>query len=209
MNKVAKMMLMNRGNTGKDSYQNTERGDFRGQYRSGMDYDRAGRMDYNWEHDHDYGQRYGREGDRMERGSRQADRYSRDPRRQEMESWSGRGDDDEWHQAAEAAGMPDLDKALDMETTRHWMERLQNADGSRGPHWSMDQTKQLMAQKNVDCDPLEFWAAMNMMFSDYAPVAKKHNASTVDFYVEMAKAFLDDKDAKGNKLGRYYWAVVK
>lgn len=209
MNKVAKMMLMNRESAGKGSYQNTERGDSRSQYRSGMDYDRAGRMDYSREYGRDYGQRYDREDDQMERGSRQADRYSRDPRRQETERRSSLGDDDEWHQSAKAAVMPDPGQKLNMETARRWMDNLQNADGSKGPHWSIDQAKQLMAQKNIDGDPIEFWAAINMMFSDYMPVAKKHNFSTVDFYIEMAKAFLDDKDAKEDKLARYYHAIVK
>lgn len=86
---------------------------------------------------------------------------------------------------------------------------MENADGTKGPHWSMDQTKQVAAQKNVSENPLEFWVAMNMMYSDYCAMAKKHNVNTVDFYVDMAKAFLDDKDAKPDKLGRYYYSIVK
>ena len=86
---------------------------------------------------------------------------------------------------------------------------MENADGTKGPHWSMDHTKQVAAQKNVSENPLEFWVAMNMMYSDYCAMAKKHNVNTVDFYVDMAKAFLDDKDAKPDKLGRYYYSIVK
>lgn len=86
---------------------------------------------------------------------------------------------------------------------------MENEDGSKGPHWTFEQAKQLMEQKKLDCDPVEFWVALNMMFSDYGVVAKKNNASTVDFYADMAKAFLCDKDAKPDKLERYYQAVVK
>ena len=98
---------------------------------------------------------------------------------------------------------------LEEATIQDWMARLQNTDGTTGPHWSMDQTTQAMRQRNVDCDPLEFWAAMNMMYSDYLPVAKKANANNIDFYVNMARAFLDDKDAREGKLARYYDAVVE
>lgn len=97
---------------------------------------------------------------------------------------------------------------LDEETVRDWMARLRNTDGSTGPHWTMEQTTQVMRQKGVECDPLEFWAAMNMMYSDYLPVAKKANANNIDFYVNLAKAFLDDKDAAKGKLAHYYEYIV-
>ena len=32
---------------------------------------------------------------------------------------------------------------------------------------------------------------------------------TIDFYVDMAKAFLDDKDAGPDKLAKYYQYVVR
>lgn len=59
-------------------------------------------------------------------------------------------------------------------------------------------------------DPLKFWLALNLMYSDYSKVAKKHNVGgSIDFYVDMAKAFLDDKDAGPDKLAKYYRFVVK
>lgn len=97
---------------------------------------------------------------------------------------------------------------LDEDTVRDWMEHLRNEDGTTGPHWTMEQTSQVMRQKGVDCNPLDFWAVINMMYSDYYPVAKKANANNIDFYVNMAKAFLDDKDARAGKLARYYDAIV-
>ena len=62
----------------------------------------------------------------------------------------------------------------------------------------------------IECDPAEFWAALNMIYSDYVKVAKKFNVgSNIDFYVDMAKAFLDDKDAGPDKLAKYYQYVVR
>ena len=106
----------------------------------------------------------------------------------------------------EGRGYAPLTKQMAME----WEQQMENVDGTHGPHWTMEQTKQVMAQKNIsDIDPLEFNVAMNMMFSDYAEVAKKMGVNKIDFYVCMAKAFLDDPDAGPDKLARYYEYVVK
>lgn len=98
---------------------------------------------------------------------------------------------------------------LDRETAEEWASHMENEDGTKGPHWSYDQTKQVMLQKDFACDPAEFYLAMNMMYSDYCKMAKKMNISTVDFYAGMAKAFLDDKDGGKDKLTRYFRYVVK
>ena len=95
------------------------------------------------------------------------------------------------------------------DTAMEWVKRMKNEDGTTGPHWTMEQTRQVMDQYNIQCDEIEFFVAMNMMYSDYCKVAKKHNCSTIEFYTGMAKAFLDDKDAYPEKLVRYYECIVK
>lgn len=87
--------------------------------------------------------------------------------------------------------------------------KMVNEDGSKGAHWNMEQTKQVMEQRGIQCDPVEFYVTMNMMYSDYYPVAKKLNVNSVEFYADMAKAFLDDKDAGKDKLEKYFAYVVK
>lgn len=89
-----------------------------------------------------------------------------------------------------------------------WVSCMKNADGSAGAHWSMDKTEQVRTQRGFNCDPVKFWVAMNMMYSDYCEAAKKNSASTVDFFADMAKAFLDDVDAPPDKLMRYYAHVI-
>lgn len=103
----------------------------------------------------------------------------------------------------------------DMPFTRQlaheWVHGMKNADGTTGPHWTMEKTEEARAQRGINCDPLVWNVAMNMMYSDYAKVAEKVNANTIDFYVYMAKAFLDDKDARNQgaeKLAKYYEYVV-
>lgn len=97
------------------------------------------------------------------------------------------------------------------EMAHEWVQGMRNADGTTGPHWTMEKTEEARAQRGINCDPLAFWVAMNMIYSDYSKVAEKVNANSMDFYVYMAKAFLEDKDARnqgGEKLARYYEYVV-
>lgn len=98
---------------------------------------------------------------------------------------------------------------IDQETAEEWTSKMHNADGTRGPHWSMEQTKQVMQQRNINVDPIEFFVAMNMVYSDYSKVAKTHGVNSVDFYADFAKAFLEDKDANPEKLALYYECIVK
>lgn len=98
---------------------------------------------------------------------------------------------------------------LDKRTAEEWLKNLKNADGSKGPHWTMDQARTVMEQLGIDCDPLEGWVAMNMLYSDYAEVAKKLGVNNVDFWACMAQAFLDDEDAREGKLMLYYECIAK
>lgn len=107
------------------------------------------------------------------------------------------------HSAGEAV------RPMDKEAAEAWTRRMKNEDGTTGPHWTMEQTKQVQSQKGIDWDPVEFWAAMNMIYSDYSKVAKKLNINSAEFYACMAEAFLDDKDAQPDKLARYYQYIVK
>ncbi len=64
---------------------------------------------------------------------------------------------------------------------RAWLQRMDNADG------------------------------MNMMYSDYYSVGVKYGVDRPEFYADLAKAFLFDKDspAPAEKLAEYYHEVVK
>lgn len=90
-----------------------------------------------------------------------------------------------------------------------WTAKMENEDGSKGPHWSMDQVEQIVQQKKVKCDPVEFYAILNAMYSDFSEVAQKHGVHKQDFYLDMAKAFLMDKDAVKDKAAAYYMYIVK
>lgn len=118
----------------------------------------------------------------------------------EMERQSGK---------KEHGGAYSEEMGLTHEMAKEWTEHMKNSDGSFGAHWSMEQTKQLAQQRGITAEPIEFYAVVNAMYSDYCAVAKKHNVHNADFYVDLAKAWLADKDAVPNKAAMYYECVVK
>ena len=102
------------------------------------------------------------------------------------------------------------DSQFSTETAKAWTKSMENADGTKGPHWSLDQAKQMMAQRKLSLNPAEFWVAVNLVYSDFSQVAKKHGlGGNLEFYIDLAKAFLDDKDAVSNKLQKYYEVIAK
>lgn len=108
-----------------------------------------------------------------------------------------------------ASGSEYTDDEFSHEEAMAWVNGMKNADGSTGPHWSMEQAEQIMREQKIQLDELEFFVTLNMMYSDYCKVAKKLGVSTTEFYACMAKAFLEDKDAVSDKLSRYYEYIVK
>lgn len=74
----------------------------------------------------------------------------------------------------------------------------------------IEQTTAVMRSRGLHYDPAVWYAAMNMIYSDYFKTAKKHGVNTVEFFADMADAFLDDKDAGApeEKISAYYHCVV-
>ena len=99
------------------------------------------------------------------------------------------------------------------EDAETWAAKMQNADGTTGPHWTMDQTSAVADARGIPHDiPRWAWGvAMNMMYSDYYDVAAEFGVNRPEFYAALAKAFLMDKDGPGpeEKLCAYYRCIVK
>lgn len=98
---------------------------------------------------------------------------------------------------------------FDEHKAKEWVEDMKNSDGSKGEHFKKEQAEQMRKAHCPDCDECEFWAAMNMMYSDYCEVAKKLNVDRPDFYAHMAKAFLKDEDAGPDKMAKYMKYIAK
>lgn len=101
------------------------------------------------------------------------------------------------------------DHQLTEAMAKTWTGSMENADGTNGAHWPMEKTEEIRRQRGVAAAPLEWWVAMNMMYSDYCMAAEKLGTNSAEFYACMAKAFLDDKDAQPDKLSKYYQFVVR
>lgn len=95
------------------------------------------------------------------------------------------------------------DWKVDEHKAMEWVSEMQNPNGTTGPHFKPDIAEQLRAAHCPKCDRWEFFVALNMMYADYSEVAKKFGADKPEFYVHMAKAFLEDPDAGEGKLAKY------
>lgn len=186
MNSALRWMALLSGGKDKDGYRRERYDDDRGDHDGRERYRDERYMDDRYDDRYD-DDRY-REDDRRrkpydERGGYQMRGRERD----------GRHDrEDEWEP-----------KKLTKSGAEMWVRHMANADGTTGEHWDYNQTEQVRQQKGYNCDPAAFYAAMNMMYSDYSQVARDTGCNTVDFYAGMAKAFLCDADAPADKIERY------
>ena len=94
---------------------------------------------------------------------------------------------------------------------RRWTEHMENDDGSMGAHWTLEQTTAVANSIGVHVDPWIWFAAMNMMYSDYWESATRYGVDRPEYYADLAKEFLFDKDAGGpeEKLSGYYHGIVE
>jgi hypothetical protein len=224
MNKFARMLMTDGrqgvrgtgryGIGGSRYYGRRDRADYGEDYADdrnmdyGEDYARGGRgrdrgMDYGYDMDMARGGRdrndYGWD---MARGRERGD-YGEDMRR---------GDRASYNDYRRDYGEPEMFSHKDMET---WKSMMRNEDGSRGVHFRPEQVKHACEQSGIDCEEFGddiFCLAMNMMYSDYCKVAKKYGVDRPEYYADLAKAFLRDKDFDGKpeeKLYLYYKCIVE
>lgn len=98
----------------------------------------------------------------------------------------------------------------------NWKEKMENADGSYGEHFTGGQIRQAVQAMGVEMkgyNEKELCLTANMLYSDYGEVLRpfipKEKEAYV--YVNLAKAFLEDPDGSvkgGEKLACYYYAIV-
>lgn len=88
---------------------------------------------------------------------------------------------------------------------------MRKENGSKGERWSLDEIKQYAGGFGVEGREkiVEFFAVINAMYSDYCKVAKQHGVDNINFYADMAKAFMDVPDAKDGKVKMYYECIAK
>ena len=94
---------------------------------------------------------------------------------------------------------------------KRWTEHMENGDGSRGPNWTLEQATAVANSMGVHTDPWIWFAALNMEYSDNFDVAQKYGLDRPEYYADLAKAFLFDKDGGGaeTKIAGYYHGIVE
>ena len=103
---------------------------------------------------------------------------------------------------------------FDQETAEEWVDNMENEDQRqpKGGKWEPEFLKTMAQKLGVPTEGHKFWefyAMTNAMYSDYSEVLKKYNATNPMCFAEMAKAFMDDKDAEDDKVARYYEYIVR
>lgn len=93
-----------------------------------------------------------------------------------------------------------------------WKHNLENSDGTHGEHFHREQIENIARNMNFRDDMDIVCMTANMMYADYCNVAKKYGLDKPEFYLELAKAFLEDRDFKGSgeeKLWLYYKCIAE
>lgn len=92
---------------------------------------------------------------------------------------------------------------LGEDLAKEWVECMENKDGTKGAHWSWEQAQQVKKDKGLDFDAGDWYAVLNMMWSDY--YLPKFDTA---IYIELAKDWLNDVDVGKDKTLKYYYYVV-
>ena len=105
---------------------------------------------------------------------------------------------------------------MDEHTAKKWVKEMKNRDEKfpRGERWPAELLKPYAQRYGIPTSGPEFWefyAITHAMYSDFYPVGKKYGAKdgSPEFYVCLAKYWLDDEDAVEDKAATYYDCVVK
>lgn len=82
------------------------------------------------------------------------------------------------------------------EYARKAVMKMENEDGTRGPHWSLEETTTLASQYGIALgskfNRYDWFVALNMVYSDYYRVIMNITGSNnTKHYVEFAKAWLN------------------
>lgn len=103
---------------------------------------------------------------------------------------------------------------LSQEDAERWCSEMKNEDPAKpkGAKWTPDQVKPIATKYGVQPESdrfWELWAIINAMYSDYYVVAKKYNVLSIDYFADLAMAFINDKDSVKNKASVYYECIFE
>lgn len=94
------------------------------------------------------------------------------------------------------------------------VKKMENEDGSKGPKWSLEEAERVAAQYGVNLhggkfNKYDWFVALNMIRSDfYRAVINMTGNDNVKHFVELTKAWLNDKDIEEGKMWFYFKYVM-
>lgn len=94
------------------------------------------------------------------------------------------------------------------------VSKMENEDGSRGEHWSLEETTSIANQYGINLksekyNKYDWYVALNMVRSDYyRAVVTMTSSDHIKYFVELAKAWLNDKDIEEGKMWYYYCYIM-
>ena len=106
---------------------------------------------------------------------------------------------------------------LPKEDMMRWGEMLKNADGTEGMHFDKRMLKERIKKMQPEMEGYtedDLCMTANMLYSDYckviSPYISHEPEKEADFYLKMAKAFLEDEDAPDGsaKLAMYFFCIA-
>ena len=94
------------------------------------------------------------------------------------------------------------------------VKKMENEDGTKGPRWSVEEAERVAQQygvnlKNEKFNKYDWFVALNMIRSDfYRAVVNMTGSDNVKHFVELTKAWLNDKDIEEGKMWFYFRYVM-
>lgn len=88
---------------------------------------------------------------------------------------------------------------FDEEHARYAVEGMENEDGTKGPHWTVEETTSVANQMGINLrsekhNKWDWYVAMNMIYSDfYKAVVAMTGSNNTKHFAELTKAIATDK----------------
>ena len=98
--------------------------------------------------------------------------------------------------------------SFDRKLADRWVEAMQEEAGKE--LWGREEVEKISRKYGMDdLDKNEFYAVFNAVYTDFCDVAKKWDVDKAEFFADLARAFIEDEDAVGDKVAAYYACVVR
>lgn len=94
------------------------------------------------------------------------------------------------------------------------VKKMINEDGTKGAHWSIEDTTSIANQYGINIkgdkvNKYDWYVVLNMIYSDfYKAVISMTNSNHIKYFVELAKAWINDKDIDAGKMWYYFKYIM-